>query len=217
MKKFIKGRWFPLSVAVAAVLVIAFTLFFCGFRITYAPALESSWDAISAVASWVSALVSLLAVWAAIQISKKIAEEQNNVAEKTERKAIYFAIKEFSEQWAFYQTGLVENHIDIILLVKQGALDFVDQESYEDRHRIFESYTFYFSEYKEAIEQLIKFYTKIYVLCQAIHTVPGLDCNAETDLKTTMKEFFEFYNSPEFKNIIPYMEKILELPQKDSL
>ena len=215
MKNFIKGRWFPLLVGIIVFVTVAFVMAKFGWRITYVPELENSWDAISAVASWASALVSLLAVWAAIQIPKKIADEQNNVAEKKERKAIYFAIKEFSEQWAFYQSDLVGKHIDIIPFVKQGKVDFVDKESYEERHRIFESYKFYFSEYKDAIEQLMEFYTKIYILCQSIYMAPGLVRDAETKLKTTMKEFLEFYNSPEFKNIIPYIEKTLELPQKD--
>lgn len=215
MKNFIKGRWFPLLVGIIVFVVIAFVMAKFGWRITYAPDLENSWDAISAVASWASALVSLLAVWAAIQIPKKIAEEQNNVAEKKEREIIYFAVKDFSEQWAFYQADLVKNHIDIIVLLKKGALNFVDEESHKEQHRILESYKFYFSKYKKGIERLIKFHTKIYVLCQSIRTTSELKNNAETILKTTMKEFLEFYNSQEFKNIIAYMEKILESPQKD--
>ena len=82
MKNFIKGRWFPLLVGIIVFVTVAFVMAKFGWRITYVPELENSWDAISAVASWASALVSLLAVWAAIQIPKKIADEQNNVAEK---------------------------------------------------------------------------------------------------------------------------------------
>lgn len=113
MKNFIKGRWFPLSVAVAAVLVIAFTLFFCGFRITYAPALESSWDAVSGVASWAGVIIaiagvvaSFLAVWFAIQIPKKIAEQQNKIAlfeKRHEVFDIYNSCKVFSELLQFAQ------------------------------------------------------------------------------------------------------------------
>ena len=77
--KFIKGRWFPslvLLVGLAFVLLVGFLL---GFRITYAPALENSWEAISGVAAWVSAGATIAAVWAAIQIPKKIAEQQERV------------------------------------------------------------------------------------------------------------------------------------------
>ena len=104
--KFIKVKWFPLIIVVIAVLAIAFVLFCCGFRITYAPELENDWDAISAVATWtgtivavVSVIASFLAVWFAIQVPQKIAEQQNNISlfEKrmncynTLRKIKYFA------------------------------------------------------------------------------------------------------------------------------
>lgn len=92
MKKFLKGRWFPLSVAIVAVLVIALILFFCGFRITYAPDLENSWDAISACAAWVGVVASFIAIWYAIQIPKKIAKDQNRIALFEERYEAYACI-----------------------------------------------------------------------------------------------------------------------------
>ncbi len=49
MKDFIKGRWFPLVVAIVCVAILAAFLFVSGFRVTYAPELENSWDAVSAV------------------------------------------------------------------------------------------------------------------------------------------------------------------------
>lgn len=97
--KFIKVKWFPLIIVVIAVLAIAFVLFCCGFRITYAPELENDWDAISAVATWtgtivavVSAIASFLAVWFAIQVPKKIAEEQNRIALFEKRHDAYSSI-----------------------------------------------------------------------------------------------------------------------------
>ena len=80
MKNFIKGRWFPLAVAVSAVLVIALFLFFCGFRITYAPELESSWDAISSVAAWAGVFASVFAIIFAICVPKRIADRQDRIA-----------------------------------------------------------------------------------------------------------------------------------------
>lgn len=59
-------------------LVLGFVL--SGFKITYNPLLDNSWEAISACASWVSVVVSGLALWYAIQIPKKIAEGQNRIA-----------------------------------------------------------------------------------------------------------------------------------------
>lgn len=80
MEKFIKGRWFPLAIAAIIILIITSVLFFFGFRITYAPKLENSWDAISAVAAWVGVVASFIAIWFAIQIPKKIADRQDKIA-----------------------------------------------------------------------------------------------------------------------------------------
>lgn len=80
MKKFIKGRWFPLAVTGVCVLALVLVLFCLGFRITYAPKLENSWDAVSAVAAWVGIFSSFIAIWFAIQVPKKIAEQQNKIA-----------------------------------------------------------------------------------------------------------------------------------------
>lgn len=60
-------------------LFLIFLMYQMGFRITYAPDLENSWNAISATASWVSAIASFLAVWSAIQVPKQIAERQIKV------------------------------------------------------------------------------------------------------------------------------------------
>lgn len=60
--------------------VLILFLYSCGFRITYSPTLENSWDAISAFASWFSAIASIVAIFIAIRIPKKIAEQQNAIA-----------------------------------------------------------------------------------------------------------------------------------------
>ena len=87
MKNFIKGRWFPLLVGIIVFVVIAFVMAKFGWRITYAPDLENSWDAISAVATWVGVVISafgvvasVVAIWYAIQVPKKIADRQDKIA-----------------------------------------------------------------------------------------------------------------------------------------
>lgn len=97
--KFIKGRWFPLIVAIGIIAVVAFVMELFGWRFTYAPKLENDWDAISAVATWtgtivavVSVIASFLAVWFAIQVPKKIAEEQNRIALFEKRHDAYSAL-----------------------------------------------------------------------------------------------------------------------------
>lgn len=66
-------------------------LFAYGFKFTYAPELENSWAAISTVAAWAGVIVSSAAVFAAIQIPKKIAAQQNKIALFDKR---YEALKE---------------------------------------------------------------------------------------------------------------------------
>lgn len=73
-------------------LFLIFLMYQLGFRITYVPDLENNWNAISATASWVSVIVSVLgviasfgAVWYAIQISDK----QNKIALFEKRYRVY--------------------------------------------------------------------------------------------------------------------------------
>lgn len=58
-----------------------------GFRIVYVPEPEDTWEAVSAMASWVEVfiscvgvLASFLAIWYAIQVPKKIADKQDQIA-----------------------------------------------------------------------------------------------------------------------------------------
>ena len=77
MKKLIRS---PITWTIIVVLILGIALYFCGFRITYAPQLENSWDAVSACASWASVVVAGFAIYYAILIPKKIAQEQNKIA-----------------------------------------------------------------------------------------------------------------------------------------
>ena len=70
--------WTILFMCAGAILV-AF-LYYCGFRITYAPTLENSWAAISACASWFGAIMSACAMLVAIRIPTVIAKQQNKIA-----------------------------------------------------------------------------------------------------------------------------------------
>lgn len=55
-------------------------LFLFGFKFTYAPELENSWNAVSAFATWAGVVASTFAILVAIQIPKKIAIQQNKIA-----------------------------------------------------------------------------------------------------------------------------------------
>lgn len=92
MKKFVKGRWFPFAIIIIAEVIFLVFLYCKNFRITYAPDLENSWGAISACATWVSALAAIGAIVAAILIAlkqneignrqNKLVEQQNEFAEQ---------------------------------------------------------------------------------------------------------------------------------------
>ena len=99
LKKFIKGRWFPLIVAIGITAVVAFVMALFGWRITYVPDLENCWDAVSAVAAWAgvfvavaSATASFLAVWFAIRVPNKIADRQDRIALFDKRYCAYSSL-----------------------------------------------------------------------------------------------------------------------------
>lgn len=100
MKKLTEKKWFWPVAVVATVLVIVLILFFCGFRITYAPKLENSWEAISACAGWAGVLASVVgvvasfvAIWYAVQVPKRIADRQDKIALFEKRYECYTAIQ----------------------------------------------------------------------------------------------------------------------------
>lgn len=65
--------------AVVCIFIIIL-LYILGFRITYNPEIINDWDAVSGCAAWASVFVSGLAIYYAIQVPKKIAEDQNKIA-----------------------------------------------------------------------------------------------------------------------------------------
>ena len=82
MKDLIRKRWFVfllgILVAVVALLIVGRILYCNGYRIVYPEQFETSWDAVSAVASWAGIIVSIasaiaafMAVWYAIRVSDK--------------------------------------------------------------------------------------------------------------------------------------------------
>lgn len=99
MKKFIEGRWFPLIVAVIAAVIAALIMTLFGWKLTYAPDLENSWDAVSAFAAWVGVIMSFLAILVAgyvalkqIEISRiqaDISDKQNKIALFDKRFSVY--------------------------------------------------------------------------------------------------------------------------------
>lgn len=92
MKKFITGRWFPLIAAIsilASTAGVVLIMIFFGWRFTYAPELETSWDAVSAVAAWAGVITSFIAIWFAIRVPKKIANRQDRISLFEKRYQVY--------------------------------------------------------------------------------------------------------------------------------
>ena len=92
-----KYRWCFVAIFII-ILLVAF-LHRVGFRITYAPELETSWNAVIAFANWGSVFVSLagaiasfLAVWFAIKVPQQIADRQDKIALFEKRFEIYDVI-----------------------------------------------------------------------------------------------------------------------------
>ena len=76
-------KWLVPTLTAAAALIVAVSLYFLGFRITYDPTIITNWDAVSGCAAWAGLLVSAAgvvvsacAVHVAITIPKKIADKQ---------------------------------------------------------------------------------------------------------------------------------------------
>ena len=113
MKKFIKGRWFPLVAAMGVVAVVVFVMVLLGWRITYAPELENSWDAISAVAALVGVFASFAAIMVAIWIPKRIADRQDKIALFEKRLQCQMAILSMIK-WSNYLYSDCRTYQDII-------------------------------------------------------------------------------------------------------
>lgn len=80
---------------VLGIVLLAF-LYYKGFRVTYAPELENSWDAISGCAAWVGAIGTILAVFFAVTVANK----QNKISLFEKRLEVLYTIqtlKDFSD------------------------------------------------------------------------------------------------------------------------
>ncbi|MGE8204717.1 hypothetical protein ACQKP0_09140 [Heyndrickxia sp. NPDC080065] len=61
--------------------IIFSTLYFLGFRITYAPNLETSWNAVAAIGQWAGALVGVLIPIAAVYLQAKLDKNKREIGE----------------------------------------------------------------------------------------------------------------------------------------
>lgn len=211
MKSLVESKWFPLIVVLLILITGIAVAFCCGFRITYAPELENSWEAISAVASWASVCATLAAVWAAIRIPKEIAKQQNKIALIKDRLEINQAITEvandiiglrgFSD--VELKTWDVSEELSVIF-------SFATLPKYEKKKGIISRYSLYFADYSACAEQLIEVYHEIswaYFLARKFNgKIDHLH-----DLAEKAEEAVEFVQSEEFFEFKNYMNNTIKV------
>ncbi len=129
MKQFIKGRWFPLVVALVCGAGLMGVLFWQGFRITYAPELENSWDAISACAAWAGVIMSFVAIMFAIWVPIRIANRQDKIALFEKRYELYNQLK---NHYVFAAMVKKAKNIKYIYLYSETVFGF----SFEDSDKV---------------------------------------------------------------------------------
>lgn len=56
-------------------------LYFLGFRITYAPGLETSWDAVAAIGQWIGAVVGILIPITAVYVQHMLESSKRDIGE----------------------------------------------------------------------------------------------------------------------------------------
>lgn len=110
MKRIYKS---PIFWIIGIELLLSVILAILGFRVTYSPRLENSWDAVSAFAAWASVVASTAAIFVAIQIPKKIAEQQDKIALFEKRFAFYEVLCECNSFARMICN--IETHYEILL------------------------------------------------------------------------------------------------------
>lgn len=150
-KQFISSRWCPLAVAGVALLAVLVIAFLLGFRITYAPEIENSWDAISGVSAWVgivvsiaSAVASFMAVWYAIQIPQRIADKQDRISLFEKRFECYSVILNLIECAKWIEEKTKNREIAISFRANFDLKHLGSEYQIEEYRKNFLEFTIYF-------------------------------------------------------------------------
>lgn len=78
--------------------MLAYTFYVLGFRITYAPNLETSWNAVGAIGQWAGALVGFLIPIAAIYLQASLNKNRLDIGESNSE--LYNEFKEFKSEYS---------------------------------------------------------------------------------------------------------------------
>jgi hypothetical protein len=118
---------------VAVELVIAAVFLIFGFRITYAPELETSWSAVSAVGQWVGAFAALLIPVAVVYIEKSMDDNRATIGEANSD--LLIEMEKFKNE--YYEkirilTDLVDDEGNIVIDGGTFTDDIQNEVSQED-------------------------------------------------------------------------------------
>lgn len=207
MVSFIKEKWFLFGLAF--VLIVGFWL---GFRITYAPELENSWNAISAVAAWVSAGGTLAAVWAAVQIPRKVAEQQNNISLIRYRLDIRQTILELADNIGImsFFPSVYKNELSTERIFE--AFSFASYNEYRIKRRIIGDFSLYFEDHRDIAEMFLKIYWNIvwaYILLEKEKE----KSEALEKLAEAIENANQFLSSKKFFVLKKYMDETIKVSE----
>lgn len=79
-------------------LIVTCVLYFLGFRITYSPDLETSWDAVGATGQWAGAIVGILIPIAAIYLQTNLDKNKHDIGEANLE--LYNEFREFKLEYS---------------------------------------------------------------------------------------------------------------------
>lgn len=210
MKSLVESKWFPLVVALLVLIIGIAVAFCCGFRITYAPELENSWEAISAVASWAGVAVSAVAVWAAVQIPKKIADQQNKIALVNSRLEIIDLIEKIASTISMIHNISTRNNNSLSRDALLELLPFASLDEFNKNLGVITRYSIYFSEFQEPVKDLLILYAYMTLKCYQLEREKESNTIVEETLES-INEANEFIRSEEFYQLKNYMNNAVKL------
>lgn len=205
-----KKRLFTVGLyALLLLVIITVVAFYFGTCVTYGW-MENVWNAISAVASWCSVGVSGIAVWAAVQIPKRIAEQNNKIALVNSRLEILDKIEDISSGIStIHHLGTRTNNSlsrDVLL----GFLSFASLDEFNKNQGVINRYRIYFSRFYGTVREFSLLYANIMLNCDTLKKEEKTDTVLD-ELWKSINEANTFIHSEEFQQLDDYMNDTVRL------
>lgn len=216
LKKLVKSKCFFHALVLIILIIVAIFLYQMGFRITYAPDLETSWDAVSAVASWAGAIGTVAAVFSAVYV----ANQQNRIALFEKRYRIYNELcncKTFS--CALSLTNSIEDVKLLFLSTFEGKslmdelLRNIDEKNYIHCYTMIRSRELLvtFKESKFLFTQDSCFFQYIENVTEKLMLLLAPIAINDVDFIRLKSEFIMIISSETYDEVLHKMEKELKL------